>query len=200
MIYNLARFNCYNDTCRGSLIFPVGKWPIKIGLIYDQRCILIAATAAIVRLISLCARKKIKRKKKGRKKRKKREKYIQGEQKREGLDEEENDYIVITAGTKSYAAKESCQITLEMTLYVYDIVFFYLLTRDKVSKISIFSKFNIRFFWSFMYRWSYDLIVKWEMESRCERVKFQEIFSITFFLSSRNFVTRWIKIEIYIYI
>lgn len=77
MIYNLARFNCYNDTCRGSLIFPVGKWPIKIGLIYDQRCILIAATAAIVRLISLCARKKIERKKKGRKKRKKREKYIQ---------------------------------------------------------------------------------------------------------------------------
>lgn len=71
MIYNLARFNCYNDTCRGSLIFPVGKWPIKIGLIYDQRCILIAATAAIVRLISLCARKKIERKKKGRKKRKK---------------------------------------------------------------------------------------------------------------------------------
>lgn len=124
MIYNLARFNCYNDTCRGSLIFPVGKWPIKIGLIYDQRCILIAATAAIVRLISLCARKKIERKKKGRKKRKKREKYIQGEQKREGLDEEENDYIVITAGTKSYAAKESCQITLKMTLYVYDIVFF----------------------------------------------------------------------------
>lgn len=69
MIYNLARFNCYNDTCRGSLIFPVGKWPIKIGLIYDQRCILIAATAAIVRLISLCAREK-RKKKEGRKKRK----------------------------------------------------------------------------------------------------------------------------------
>lgn len=70
MIYNLARFNCYNDTCRGSLIFPVGKWPIKIGLIYDQRCILIAATAAIVRLISLCARKKIERKKEERKEKK----------------------------------------------------------------------------------------------------------------------------------
>lgn len=106
MIYNLARFNCYNDTCRGSLIFPVGKWPIKIGLIYDQRCILIAATAAIVRLISLCAREKRKRRKK-----RKEERKEKGEQKCEGLDEEENDYIVITAGTKSYAAKESCQIT-----------------------------------------------------------------------------------------
>lgn len=69
-------------------------------------------------------RAKNKKKKKGRKKRRKREKYIQGEQKCEGLDEEENDYIVITAGMKSYAAKESCQITLEITLYVCDIVFF----------------------------------------------------------------------------
>lgn len=51
MIYNLARFNCYNDTCRGHLIFAlVGT--IKIGLIYDQRCILIAASATAVYLIS----------------------------------------------------------------------------------------------------------------------------------------------------
>lgn len=71
----------------------------------------------------VCAQKN-RKKKKRKKEKKKREKYIQGEQKREGLDEEENDYIVITAGTKSYAAKESCQITLKMTLYVYDIVFF----------------------------------------------------------------------------
>lgn len=45
------------------------------------------------------------------KKKKKEERKEKGEQKCEGLDEEENDYIVITAGTKSYAAKESCQIT-----------------------------------------------------------------------------------------
>lgn len=55
MIYNLARFNCYNDTCRGHLIFAlVEKRPIKIGLIYDQRCILIAASATAVYLISPC--------------------------------------------------------------------------------------------------------------------------------------------------
>ena len=51
----------------------------------------------------VCARKK--------KKKRKEERKEKGEQKCEGLDEEENDYIVITAGTKSYAAKESCQIT-----------------------------------------------------------------------------------------
>lgn len=51
----------------------------------------------------VCARKK--------KKKRKEERKEKGEQKCEGLDEEENDYIVITAGTKSYTAKESCQIT-----------------------------------------------------------------------------------------
>lgn len=77
--------------------------------------------------------------------------------------------------------------------------FFYLLSRDKVSKISIFSKFSICFFWPFMYKWSYDLIVKWEMEDRCERMKFQKLFSISFFLFFRQeTLTRWTKIEIYI--
>lgn len=104
----------------------------------------------------------------------------------------------LTAGTKSYAAKESCQITLEIILYVCDIVF-YLLSRDKVSKVSIFSKFNICFFWFFMYRWSCDLILKWEMESRCERVKFQELFIISFFLFFRQETLRWNTYRMLIY-
>lgn len=179
MIYNLARFNCYNDTCRGSLIFPVGKWPIKIGLIYDQRCILIAATAAIVRLISLCAREK--RKKKGRKKEKKRGN-------RNVKDWMKKKMITSWLPRERRVILQKSRVKLQNNfIFVCGIVFFfYLLSRDKVSKISIFSKFNIRFFWSFMYRWSYDLIVKWEMKDRCERVEFQELFSISFFLFSRQ--------------
>lgn len=176
MIYNLARFNCYNDTCRGSLIFPVGKWPIKIGLIYDQRCILIAATAAIVRLISLCAREK--RKKKGRKKEKKRGN-------RNVKDWMKKKMITSWLPRERRVILQKSRVKLQNNfIFVCGIVFFfYLLSRDKISKISIFSKFNIRFFWSFMYMWSYDLIVKWEMKgSRCERVEFQELFLFSFSL------------------
>lgn len=175
MIYNLARFNCYNDTCRGSLIFPVGKWPIKIGLIYDQRCILIAATAAIVRLISLCAREK--RKKKGRKKEKKRGN-------RNVKDWMKKKMITSWLPRERRVILQKSRVKLQNNfIFVCGIVFFfYLLSRDKISKISIFSKFNIRFFWSFMYRWSYDLIVKWEMKDRCERVEFQELFLFSFSL------------------
>lgn len=175
MIYNLARFNCYNDTCRGSLIFPVGKWPIKIGLIYDQRCILIAATAAIVRLISLCAREK--RKKKGRKKEKKRGN-------RNVKDWMKKKMITSWLPRERRVMLQKSRVKLQNNfIFVCGIVFFfYLLSRDKISKISIFSKFNIRFFWSFMYRWSYDLIVKWEMKDRCERVEFQELFLFSFSL------------------
>lgn len=144
MIYNLARFNCYNDTCRGSLIFPVGKWPIKIGLIYDQRCILIAATAAIVRLISLCARKKIERKKKRKKEKKKKGKIHTGRTetwrigwRRKWLhrDYRGNEELCCKRVVSNYVENDFIRVWYR---------FFYLLPRDKVSKISIFSKFNIQ--------------------------------------------------------
>lgn len=140
MIYNLARFNCYNDTCRGSLIFPVGKWPIKIGLIYDQRCILIAATAAIVRLISLCAREKRKKKRKeGRKKRKEGTEMWRIGWRRKWL---HRDY----RGNEELYCKRVVS-NYKITLYVCGFFFtFYHVIRYQRYQ------FFQSFFWSFMYR------------------------------------------------
>lgn len=128
----------------------------------------------------VCARKKKKKRKEGRKKRKGGTEMWRIGWRRKWL---HRDY---RGNEELYCKKVVSNYKITLYSCVVSFFFFYLLSRDKVSKISIFSKFNIRFFWSFMYRWSYDLIVKWEMKDRCERVEFQELFSISFFLFSRQ--------------